>query len=124
MEDMDAVVLRGLTSGVVDAAARHNVHVGPLSDVKVVIDHVGQAGLADDNGNVNALAPGPRLDNDVNARLAVGFGYNVNVGGGVPGVQLAVHPEIIGPLGHLLQLGDLLQNLELCLVHQRTSSFM
>ena len=124
VEDMDAVVLAGLTAGIVDAAAGHNVHVGILADIEVVIDHVGEAGHAENHGDVDALSPGARFYGDVDAGLAVGLGGDVDVGGDLPVVQLAVDPEVVGSLGNLFQVGNLLQDLPFCLVHQRSPSLI
>ena len=108
MEGVDARVLRVLDPAVVNAAAGHNGHVAVLADEKVVVHHIVQAAHAQHNRDVDRLVPGPRLDDNVNAVL-VGFGDNVDVGGGVPARLLAVGPNVVGPFGDLMESGHLLQ---------------
>ena len=118
VEGVHAVVLAGLAAGVVDAAAGHDVHIAVLADEEVVVYHLAQPGLADDDRDVDRLVPGARLDADVDARLArLGLGGDLNVGGAVPGVQRAVAADVVGPLGGLLQLRDLFQQFPLSLIH-------
>ena len=98
--------------------AGHDVHIAVLADEEVVVYHLAQPGLADDDRDVDRLVPGARLDADVDARLArLGLGGDLNVGGAVPGVQRAVAADVVGPLGGLLQLRDLFQQFPFSLIH-------
>ena len=122
MEGVKAVVLAGFAAGVVDAAPGNDVHVAPLANEEVVVDHLRQAGLADNHGNVYRLADGVGGDADVNARLArFLFGGNLDVGRIAPGVQLSVAADVVGPLGGLFQVRNLLQELPFRLVHTHHS---
>ena len=106
VEGVDAVVLGGLTAGVVDAAASHNAHIAVLADVEVVVHQVGETSLGDDDGDVHRLVDGAGGDVDVDARLVL-FALNDNVGGVAAPLQLAVLADVIRPLGHTLQVCDL-----------------
>lgn len=63
-------------AAVVDAAAGDDGHVRALADVEIVVHQIGQAGLAQDNGNVHALVFGERADVNVDAGLVV-LGHDV-----------------------------------------------
>ena len=100
-------MLRGLLPAVVDAAAGDDGHIAVLADEEVVVDHVLQAAHAEDHGDVDRLVFRARLDDDVNTIL-VRLGDDVDVGGGVPARLLAVGPNVVGPLGDLMEPGHLL----------------
>ena len=107
MEGVDAVVAALLVAGVVDAATRHDGDVGALAHEKVVVHHLGVTGLAEDDGDMNTLVLGAGLDDDVDAGL-VRLGDDVDIFGGVAPRHLAVGADVIGALGYLVQIGDLL----------------
>jgi hypothetical protein len=69
---------------------------------------------------MDRLIFGARLDDDVDAVLVL-FTDNVDVGGGVPGGRLSVGPDVISPLRHIMELGDLLQQILLYRVHASVS---
>ena len=108
IEGVDAVVLRVATAAVVDAAARDDGHVGAFADVEIVVHKVCQAGLADDDRDVHALIFGAGLDVDVDAGLIV-LADDVDVGGGVAGLQLAVGADVVGADRQRVEFGDLVQ---------------
>ena len=120
VEGVDARMLRVLHPAVVDAAPGHDGHVAVVADEKVVVHGLGEAALAQNHGDVDALVFGPGLDDDVNAVL-VRLGHNVDVGGGVPGGRLAVGPDIVGPFGHVMQFRYLLQQALLNGIHVSVS---
>ena len=107
IEGVDAVVLGGLRPLVVDAAAGDDDHVAVRADEEVVVDQVVQAGLRQQDRDMDGLVLGAGLDVDVDAGLVL-FGDDVDVCGGLAGVQLAVLADVIGPLGGALQVSDLL----------------
>ena len=98
VEGVHPVVLGLLAALVVDTAAGHDDHVAVGADVEVVVHQIVQPGLGDEHRDVHRLVLGAVFDVDVNAGL-VGLGDDVDVGGGVPGGQLPVLPDVIGPLG-------------------------
>ena len=122
VEGVDAVVLGGVTAGVVDAAAGDDVHVAVLADVEVVVDRLGEAGLGEDHGNVDRLLLGAGSDVDVDAGL-VGLGVDDDVGGADAAVRFAVLADIVGPHRKTVQIGDLLEELGFQFVHGSNASF-
>ena len=103
IEGVDAVVLGGLAAGVVDAAAGHNAHVAALADVEVVVHQVGEAGLGDNDRDVQRLVDGAGGNVNVDARLVL-LALNDNVGGVAAPLQLAVFADVVRPLGNTLQV--------------------
>ena len=99
--------MRGLHPAVVDAAAGDDGDVAVLADEKVVVYHILQAAHAQHHRDVDRLVPGARLYDDVDAVL-VRLGDDVDVGGGVSARLLAVGPDVVGPLGDLVEPGHLL----------------
>jgi hypothetical protein len=82
------------------AAARHDLHVAVVAHVKVVVDQLAQAGLADDDGDVAFLTLGAGLDADVNAGLSVAAGIDSDVLGGLTGLAAGVLADLTGkPVG-------------------------
>ena len=120
MEGVDPGVLRILHPAVVDAAAGHNGHITVVADDEIVVDGLIQAALAEHHGDMDRLIFGAGLNDDVDAVLVL-FADNVDVGGGVPGGRLPVGPDVIGPFGHIMELGDLLQQILLYRVHASVS---
>ena len=107
VEGVDAVVTALLIAGVVDATAGYDGHVRPLAHEEVVVHHLGVTRLAEDDGDMDALVLGAGLDDNVNTGF-VRLGDNIDILGGVAARHLAVGADIIGALGHLVQIGDLL----------------
>ena len=62
VEGVDAVVLGVAVAAVVDAAARDDGHVRALADKEVVVDQIVEAGLAQDDRNVDVFGLGDDLD--------------------------------------------------------------
>ena len=123
VEGMHTVVLAGLTAGIVDAAAGDDVHIAVRAHVKIVVDQVVQAGLGDDDRDVDRLVFGARSDVNVDARL-VGLGVDDDVGGVGPPVQPPVLPDVVGPHRGLFQVCDLLEELPVHVVHFIAPSFI
>ena len=114
-EAVNAIVLGVLISAVVNAASGHNQHVRPLTNEKVVVDHVLQAAFADYHRNMHAFVLGAGLDVNVDAG-AVWLGSNVNVGGGVPPGKAAVGADVVCSLRDGVQVGNLLKDVHLNVV--------
>ena len=110
MKGVHAVVLAGIAAAVVDAAAGDDVHVAVLADIEIVVHQLREAGLGDDDGDVDRLMLGAGGDVDVDAGL-VGLGVDHDVGGVVPAARAAVFADVIGPHGETVQVGDLLEEL-------------
>lgn len=109
-------------AAVVDAAAGDDGHVRALANVEIVVHQIGQAGLAQDDGDVYALVFGERADVNVDAGLVV-LGHDVNVGGGVAARQLAIGADVVSAYGQAVQVGDLPQQVLFnCVDHLRTPS--
>ena len=70
-EAVDAVVAGLLRAAVVDAAAGDDGHIAVLADVKVIVDHVLEAGLGNDDRDVHALVF--RAGGDVNVDAGLVF---------------------------------------------------
>ena len=107
MEGVDAVVLRALVRIVVDAAAGDDLDIAILADIEVVVHRLLQAALGEHHGDVHALVFGAGLHMDVDA-AAVCLGDDLDVGGAAAACKLAVGPEVVGALGHGVEIGDLL----------------
>ena len=122
MEGMDAVVGGFLGPGAVDAAARDDDHIGVFANIEVIIDQVLETGLADHHGDVDAFIPGAGGDDNINAGF-IGFGDDIDVGGGIAPGGGAVGADIVGPDGQAVEIGDLFQQSFLDFVNhgQRTS---
>ena len=84
-----------------------DVHVAVLADVEVVVDHLGKAGLADDDGDVALLALRAGLDADDDAALAIRLGDDLNMLGGLAGLAAAVLTDVERAHGLAREVGDL-----------------
>ena len=109
VEGVYAVMAALVAAGVVDAAAGDDVHVAVLADVEVVVDHLGKAGLADDDGDVALLALCAGLDADDDAALALRLGDDLNMLGGLAGLAAAVLTDVERADGLAREVGDLFQ---------------
>ena len=109
VERMHAVVTALVAAGVVDAAAGHDLHIAVVAHIEVIIDHLAEAGLADDDGDVALLPLGAGLDADVDALFAVGPGRDVDMLRGLAGLTAAVLADVEGAHGLTRQVGDLFQ---------------
>ena len=110
VEAVYAVVGGVLIAAVGDAAAGDDDHVAVVADEEVVVHDLLQPALGEDDGDVDALVLRAGLDADVDAGL-VGLGGDLDIGGGVAPGGLAVGADVIGALGHLVQIGDFRQKL-------------
>ena len=90
---MDAVVLGVAVAAVVNAAAGDDRHLGAFADKEVVIDHVMEAGLCQDNRDVHILVLGKGLDLDIDA-VFIGLRDDLDVIRIVPVGLLAVGADI------------------------------
>mgnify|MGYP000118594971 CR=1 FL=1 len=115
VEGVDAVVLGVAVAAVVDAAARHNVHIAVFTDVEVIINQLLNTGLGDDDGNVALFALGPILDADVNAGFAVGLAGDLDVLRGLPAVAAGVLANVEGAYRLADQVRDFFQQLPIYL---------
>ena len=96
-------------AAVVDAAARDNGHVRALADKEVVVDQIVEAGLAQDDRNVDVFALGEGRDADVDAGL-VGLGDNLDVLGVLAELLLPVEADVDRAVGDGDHVGDGLQD--------------
>ena len=110
VEAVHAVMGGVLVAAVGDAAARDDDHVAVVAHKEVVVHDLLQAALGKHHGDMDALVFRAGLDADVDAGL-VGLGADLNVGGGVAARRLAVCADVVGALRHLVQVGDLSQQL-------------
>ena len=80
-------------AAVVNAAAGDDRHLGAFADKEVVIDHVMEAGLCQDNRDVHILVLGEGLDLDIDA-VFIGLRDDLDVIRIVPVGLLAVGADI------------------------------
>ena len=109
VEGVEAVVAALLAAAVVDAAAGHDVHIAVLADVEIVVDHLLDAWLCDDDGDVALLAPRSVFHPDVDAGLAVRLAGDLDVFRGLAAVTAAVLADVEGPHGLSDEVRDLFQ---------------
>ena len=115
-EAVDAVMAGLLRAAVVDAAAGDDGHIAVLTDVKVIVDHVLEAGLGNDDRDVHALVFRAGGNVDVNAGL-VFLRDDVDVRGRIAPGELAVGADVIGTLGDAVEVGDLFEQFFLNRIH-------
>ena len=77
-EPVNAIMLTGLCTPIVDSAACYDRHIGILSNVKVIIYSFGKSRLAYDDRYMYAFTPDFRLYYDINTRT-IFFRYDINV---------------------------------------------
>ena len=92
-----------------DAAAGHDRHVRALADKEVVVDQIVEAGLAQDDRNVDVFALGEGRDADVDAVL-VGLGDDLDVLGVLAELLLPVEADVDRAVGDGDHVGDGLQD--------------
>ena len=109
VEGVDAVVLGRIMGVVVDAAAGNDLHVAVVANVEGVVDHVLQARLGHDHGDVDLFALGAGLDADVDAGV-VGLGLDVDERRGAATDQLAVLADVERSGRHAMQAHELLEH--------------
>ena len=88
-----------------NAAARNDDHSGVFANIEVIVDQVLETGLADHHGDVDAFIPGAGGDDDINAGF-IGFGDDIDVGGGIAPGGGAVGADIVGPDGQAIEVSD------------------
>ena len=66
-------------AAIMNAAACDDNDVGVFTDIKIVIHHLLQTCLGDDDGNMHALVFRACFDMNINARFAVRFGDNLDI---------------------------------------------
>ena len=71
MEGMNAVVLRAVVATAVDATTGDDNHIGPFSDVKIIVYDILETGLAQDDGNMHGFVLRFRLNIHVDARTVL-----------------------------------------------------
>ena len=64
---VDAVMLRIVVAAVIDTAARDDLDVGVVTDIKIVIDLFLESALGHHDGDMHALTDGVGLDEDIHA---------------------------------------------------------
>ncbi len=124
VEGVHTVVTGLIAAAVVDAAAGHDVHVAVLTDVEVVVDHFGQARLADNDGDVALLTLRAVENADVNALLAVRLGGDLDMLGALPRLAAAVLADVERADGLARQVGDLFQQSGVNLSDHCSASFL
>ena len=112
-EAVDPVVAGLLRAAVVDAAAGDDGHIAVLADEKVVVDHILETGLGNNDRDVHALVFRAGSNVDVDAGL-VFLRDDVDVRGRVAAGELAVGADIIGTLGDAVEVCDLLKQFFPC----------
>ena len=96
-------------AAVVDAAARDDGHVRALADKEVVVDQIVEAGLAQDDRNVDVFALGEGRDADVDAVL-VGLGDDLDVLGVLAERLLSVETDVDRAVRDARHIRDGLEN--------------
>ncbi len=124
IEGVQTVMAAGLGAAVVDAAARHNVHIAVFTDVEVIIDQFLNTGLGDNDRNVALFTLGSVLDTDIDAGFAVRLAGDLDVFRGLPPVAAGVLSDVERPYGFAHQICDFFQQLPvyLCVHHQACTS--
>ena len=105
VEGVDAVVTGLLVAAVVDAASRDDDDVRTVADIEIVIHRFGESRLAEQNGQMHALALGAGADDDVDAVRAL-LGTDLNVSGRGSAEALSVGADVVGACGDLVQVSD------------------
>lgn len=95
---MNTVVLALRATIVVDAAARYDQDVGPLPNFKMVVNHVVDARICNNNGDVYALIFGMWLYNNVNTGFIL-LGDNFNIGTGLARNARSIFRILYAPAG-------------------------
>ena len=124
VEGVDAVMAALVASGVVDAAACHDVHVAVVGHIEIVEHQLADAGLADDDGDIAFLAFCAGLELHVDTGLAVLAGRYFDMLGGLACLAPGVLADIESAHRLAGQVGDLFQQLRVDLGNHRDASFL
>ena len=116
--EMETAQIKG-----VDSTTRNDGNVTVLSNVKIVINKLLQSGLRQQNGNVQTLVFGARLDVNINTRLIV-FLYDADVFRVVFSIQITVDAQGIRALRNLVNSRNLLQKIFLNRIHYPRTSLV
>ncbi len=107
VEGMHAVVTAFAAGVVVYTAARDYSHFRALADIEIVVNGVEQTAFGENDGDMHAFVFNARLDENVDAFLAVGAGEYFHVAVGGAGKAFAVLADIVRAFGYAVKLGDL-----------------
>lgn len=107
VEGMHAVVTAFAAGVVMDTATGDDGHFRALADIEIVVNGVEQTAFGENDGDMNALVFNSRLDENVNAVLAVGAGEYFDVAVGGAGETFAVLADIVRAFGYTVQFGYL-----------------
>ena len=102
IEGVDPVVLGEMLAVVVDAAARHDVHIGPFADIEFVVDEILQAAFVYHDGDMDGFPFRAGTDIDLDPP-AVFLRPDFDVGRALPPRAPAVHTDVesaLRPAGH------------------------
>ena len=67
------------TSAIVDTASRNDSYVAILANMEIVVNKLFKTCLSDENGDVNTFLLCAGLDININSRLSVRLGYNIDI---------------------------------------------
>jgi hypothetical protein len=107
-ETVDTVVLGSLVTTIVDTTTGYNGYVAVITNVKIIINHLGQTTLAKYYRDVYTFSFGAGLDDDINALLVL-FGYNIDMSSGIASYGSTIGTDVIGSGRYLVETGYLLQ---------------
>ena len=109
MKTVNSVMNRVVGAAVIDAATGDDSNVHVVANEKIVIDSFFESAGADDDGNMNNFALGVRLNINVDAAVATGFGRNVDIGDTVAADRFAIDAEVVGAGRDTIDVGDILE---------------
>jgi hypothetical protein len=89
MEAVDAVMTGFLAAAVGDAATGDNRHVAVFSHIKVIVDQILDAGLCNDDRDMDRLIDGVVFDNDIDSGL-IFLRHDIDVGSGISACKFSV----------------------------------
>ena len=102
---------------VVNAATGNNGYVTVISHIEVIVYHLGQTTLTEDNGDVDTFFFRAWFDDNINP-LLVGFRHNVDMCRGGTGNTRSIGSDIVSSFRHLVKTGDLFQQIFLYFIHK------
>ena len=112
---MNAVVLGGIGSTIMNSAAGNNCNISTLADVKVVAHHFLIAAFAQKNRNMNTFILSIWFNHNIDAAILPGF--NINIGRSITRSFLSIHADVISTLRHLVKFCNLRQQILLNAIH-------
>ena len=99
-----------------NAAACNDSHVRILAYIKIVIYHILKSGLRKNDGDVHALVFCSGLYDNVDSGY-VGLCNDIYMLGRVARIELSVSADIVCAARYLMQIGNLLEQLSLNIIH-------